>query len=126
MKLMKKATPISHAISTIILTHHHWSRVLVCRAVGIPARSITNFSSAHDTDASMTIDEHYNVDLIPLERLNRDSVWNFHVWNEGWFQRPDLPPGNDGWQAFDATPQESSGGELARHQSVPQRVVCIA
>lgn len=26
------------------------------RAVGIPARSITNFESAHDNDGSMTID----------------------------------------------------------------------
>ena len=35
---------------------------------------------------------------------------NFHVWNEGWFKRPDLPDGNDGWQVFDATPQERSDG----------------
>ena len=36
---------------------------------------------------------------------------NFHVWNESWFKRPDLPDGHDGWQAHDATPQETSFGE---------------
>jgi len=35
---------------------------------------------------------------------------NFHVWNESWFKRPDLPAGHDGWQAHDATPQETSEG----------------
>ena len=35
---------------------------------------------------------------------------NFHVWNEAWFDRPDLPAGYGGWQAFDATPQERSEG----------------
>lgn len=37
-------------------------------------------------------------------------VRNFHVWNESWFKRPDLPDGHDGWQAHDATPQETSEG----------------
>ena len=32
------------------------------------------------------------------------------MWNESWFKRPDLPDGYDGWQAFDATPQELSEG----------------
>lgn len=36
---------------------------------------------------------------------------NFHVWNESWFRRPDLPDGYDGWQAHDATPQEISEGD---------------
>ncbi len=22
-----------------------------------------------------------------------DSIWNFHVWNDVWMSRPDLPPG---------------------------------
>ena len=35
---------------------------------------------------------------------------NFHVWNESWFKRSDLPDGHDGWQAHDATPQETSEG----------------
>ena len=32
------------------------------------------------------------------------------MWNEAWFERPDLPAGYGGWQAFDATPQERSEG----------------
>ena len=32
------------------------------------------------------------------------------MWNESWFKRPDLPAGHDGWQAHDATPQETSYG----------------
>ncbi|KAH0626142.1 hypothetical protein JD844_000935 [Phrynosoma platyrhinos] len=35
---------------------------------------------------------------------------NFHVWNDCWMKRPDLPSGFDGWQVVDATPQESSSG----------------
>ncbi|XP_068710893.1 protein-glutamine gamma-glutamyltransferase K-like [Montipora foliosa] len=79
------------------------------RAIGIPTRSVTNFASAHDTDASMTIDFHFDENGKPLKHLD-DSIWNFHVWNESWFRRPDLPDGHDGWQALDATPQEKSHG----------------
>ena len=38
---------------------------------------------------------------------------NFHVWNDVWMARPDIPCKNheyDGWQAIDATPQEKSDG----------------
>merc|ERR1712178_9268 len=86
----------------------------VARALGIPARSVTNFNSAHDTDGTVTIDYHY--EYTPdgtskiLEEYNKDSVWNFHVWNEAWMARNDLGPHNGGWQAFDATPQEASDG----------------
>lgn len=79
------------------------------RALGLPTRSVTNFESAHDTDGSMTIDFHFDEEGKPLDELN-DSTWNFHVWNESWFKRPDLPDGHDGWQAHDATPQETSEG----------------
>ncbi|XP_022782995.1 coagulation factor XIII A chain-like isoform X1 [Stylophora pistillata] len=79
------------------------------RAIGIPTRSVTNFASAHDSDASMTVDFHFDQDGKPLKEMD-DSVWNFHVWNESWFKRPDLPDGHDGWQAHDATPQETSFG----------------
>ncbi|XP_078356516.1 protein-glutamine gamma-glutamyltransferase K-like [Oculina patagonica] len=57
----------------------------------------------------MTIDFHFDEEGNPLDDLN-DSIWNFHVWNESWFKRPDLPDGHDGWQAHDATPQETSEG----------------
>lgn len=64
----------------------------------------------------------YSPSLIPLfpTRTSRprgtnpaglgDSIWNFHVWNDVWMDRPDLPPGYGGWQAIDATPQETSDG----------------
>ncbi|XP_072165273.1 protein-glutamine gamma-glutamyltransferase K-like [Diadema setosum] len=81
------------------------------RCLGIPSRSVTNFSSAHDTDNSMTIDMVYDADsLEEVEYLSNDSVWNFHVWNEVWMARPDLIEGMGGWQVVDATPQETSEG----------------
>ena len=43
-----------------------------------------------------------------------DSIWNFHVWNDVWMARPDLPRGYGGWQAIDATPQEASDGNKAK------------
>ncbi|XP_035824890.1 annulin [Aplysia californica] len=81
----------------------------IARALGIPTRSVTNFSSAHDMDGSITIDmivdKHGEVD-----EERSDSMWNFHVWNESWMARPDLPAGFGGWQVVDSTPQELSDG----------------
>lgn len=82
-----------------------------CRALGLPCRSVTNFSSAHDTHGSLTIDYFFDDESEPIERLNSDSVWNFHVWNEAWMTRPDIGEEYDGWQAVDATPQEESDGQ---------------
>ena len=48
--------------------------VIVMRALGIPTRSVTNFGSAHDTDASMTIDYHFDEEGEMIHNMN-DSVW---------------------------------------------------
>ncbi|XP_075069071.1 protein-glutamine gamma-glutamyltransferase 5-like [Mixophyes fleayi] len=79
------------------------------RCLGIPTRVVTNFDSAHDTDGNLYIDQYFDEDKM-LSKNTRDSVWNFHVWNESWMERRDLPPGYDGWQVLDATPQETSNG----------------
>uniref|UniRef100_A0A3B4B0V2 Protein-glutamine gamma-glutamyltransferase 2 n=1 Tax=Periophthalmus magnuspinnatus TaxID=409849 RepID=A0A3B4B0V2_9GOBI len=73
----------------------------VARALGIPCRVVTNFESAHDSNADL---------LIEREGPHRKFlVQNYHCWVEGWMTRPDLKnPDFNGWQAFDATPQERS------------------
>lgn len=45
------------------------------RCLGIPARSVTNFESAHDTDGSTTLDYHWGEDDKPIEDKNNDSIW---------------------------------------------------
>ena len=47
---------------------------------------------------------------------------NFHVWNEAWMARPDLPKGYGGWQAVDSTPQEVS---LGLYQTGPAPLAAI-
>ncbi|KAE8633383.1 hypothetical protein XENTR_v10001868 [Xenopus tropicalis] len=82
----------------------------VLRCLGIPGRTITNFASAHDADGNLTFDIYFDENMKPIEDKNRDSVWNYHVWNDCWMTRPDLPAGYSGWQAIDSTPQETSNG----------------
>ena len=49
----------------------------VLRVLGIPSRSITNFSSAHDTNRNRTIDEYYSEEGKKLSYLSNgsDSIW---------------------------------------------------
>ncbi|XP_031617392.1 annulin isoform X1 [Contarinia nasturtii] len=85
----------------------------IARAIGIPSRIITTYSCAHDTQASLTVDYFVDENGKILEELNADSIWNYHVWNELWMDRPDLTNGSltyNGWQAVDSTPQEMSDG----------------
>ncbi|XP_077107749.1 protein-glutamine gamma-glutamyltransferase E-like isoform X1 [Ranitomeya variabilis] len=81
----------------------------VSRALGLPCRIITNYSSAHDSNGNLSIEEYYDVYGDPVEE-SEDSIWNFHCWNEGWMIRTDLGAYYSGWQIFDSTPQEMSDG----------------
>ncbi|CAG5098814.1 Oidioi.mRNA.OKI2018_I69.XSR.g15999.t3.cds [Oikopleura dioica] len=83
------------------------------RTIGIPARSVTNFASAHDTDNTMTIDDFVDEKNNEVKGLSSDSVWNFHVWNEVWLRGTGhWPAVYAGWAAVDATPQEESRGMM--------------
>lgn len=83
----------------------------VLRCLGIPARVIINFQSAHDTDGNLLVDEVYDENGVRDEYESQDSVWNFHAWNEAYLARKDLGPNYGGWQIYDATPQELSEGK---------------
>ncbi|XP_044032118.1 coagulation factor XIII A chain-like [Siniperca chuatsi] len=80
------------------------------RCLGIPARVITNINSAHDNTGNLKTDLIFLTDGTPDRRNTRDSIWNFHCWNEVYIARADLPPGLGGWQVVDSTPQETSDG----------------
>ncbi|XP_075274942.1 LOW QUALITY PROTEIN: protein-glutamine gamma-glutamyltransferase 4 [Opisthocomus hoazin] len=82
----------------------------VMRCLGIPSRCVSNFNSAHDTEENLRVDIYLNEYGEKLNSLSVDSIWNFHVWNDVWMKRTDLPSGFDGWQAVDSTPQERSEG----------------
>ncbi|XP_030176039.1 protein-glutamine gamma-glutamyltransferase Z [Lynx canadensis] len=82
----------------------------VMRCLGVPTRVVSNFRSAHNMDRNLTVDTYYdqNAEMLPTQK--RDKIWNFHVWNECWMIRKDLPPGYNGWQVLDPTPQQTSSG----------------
>ncbi|KAG8565477.1 hypothetical protein GDO81_012870 [Engystomops pustulosus] len=79
------------------------------RCLGIPARVITNFASAHDTDENLIVDRYFDEEGKESSETS-DSIWNFHVWVEAWFARNDIGSAYDGWQVLDSTPQEASEG----------------
>ncbi|XP_028659787.1 coagulation factor XIII A chain-like isoform X3 [Erpetoichthys calabaricus] len=80
------------------------------RCLGIPARVVTNFFSAHDNNGNLKVDVILDDEGKINTYLTKDSIWNYHCWNECWMTRPDLPTGFGGWQVVDATPQETSDG----------------
>lgn len=101
----------------------------LCRSLGIPCRSVTNFVSAHDTNSTLTIDNFFDKDGHKIEGGpdgdNTDSIWNFHAWNDVWMARPDLPKNYGGWQAIDATPQEESSSMCNKMQCGPASLEAV-
>ncbi|XP_043845725.1 protein-glutamine gamma-glutamyltransferase 2 [Dromiciops gliroides] len=81
----------------------------VLRCLGIPARVITNYNSAHDSNANLII-EVITDEAGKILKKDSEMIWNYHCWLEAWMARPDLQPGYNGWQAIDPTPQEKSEG----------------
>lgn len=80
------------------------------RALGIPARVITNYCSAHDNGGNIKANIMLNPDGSVNRKKTRDSIWNYHCWNEVFMKRFDLPDQYSGWQVADCTPQETSDG----------------
>lgn len=67
--------------------------------MGIPSRVVSNLVSAHDANSSLTVDKYFDenneeLEYDPLNPMGADSIWNYHVWNDVWMARPDLPKGN--------------------------------
>ncbi|XP_068996556.1 protein-glutamine gamma-glutamyltransferase 2-like [Embiotoca jacksoni] len=81
----------------------------VSRALGIPCRVVTNFASGHDGQpGDLVIERLFDEDGKRI--IDKDSIWNFHVWVDSWMTRPDLGQRFNGWQISDPTPQETSEG----------------
>ena len=59
----------------------------MCRALGIPARTVSAFVSAHDTDDSLSVDKFFSKTGESISDVNSDSIWNFHVWTDAWMAR---------------------------------------
>lgn len=100
----------------------------ILRAMGIPARAISNFDSAHETPvAPMT----YNQEILRYWDRNSRSmvaevgmIWNFHSWTDVFLNNrySEAPFDGPGWQTTDGTPQELSDG---KYQLGPAPVAAV-
>ena len=72
-------------------------------------------------------EEHLFGNSIASGASNKDSIWNFHVWNEAWMSRDDLPdPSYGGWQVIDSTPQEESESKTSIKRNLQQKLTIIS
>ena len=49
--------------------------LVVLRSLGIPSRPVTNFVSAHDTDATRSVDYYLDPNYEEVARMCSDSIW---------------------------------------------------
>ena len=59
------------AVAQCPLSTHH----AVLRTLGIPSRPLSNFVSAHDTDANRAVDYYYDESYNLISDLSADSIW---------------------------------------------------
>ncbi|XP_074145511.1 protein 4.2 isoform X3 [Sminthopsis crassicaudata] len=81
----------------------------VLRSLGIPARVITIYDSAQDTQGALTVNEYYDQNGLPNGEHKGSRICIFQVLTECWMARPDLPPGYGGWQLVDSSLQKEGG-----------------
>jgi len=86
------------------------------RSAGMCSRIVTNFGSGKNLNPRQD-------DII--DWASDDSVWNFHVWNEAWFCRTDMPGlyKSAGFQVLDSTPQIVSTNSLYCCGPTPVRLL---
>lgn len=51
------------------------NHVTVCRALGIPCRTITAYSAAHDTHNALTVDYFVDENGQVMDEMSSDSIW---------------------------------------------------
>merc|ERR1739838_848490 len=77
----------------------------LCRTLGLPARPVTGYITAQDTQDSLTIDRYIDRYGDVLEqgtkRDQSDALWVFHAWCDVWMHRSDKSTEDSGWQAVD-------------------------
>ena len=59
----------------LLLRNLHFLYTAVLRSLGIPSRPITNFASAHDTDANRAIDFYFDSSYEEIPHMSADSIW---------------------------------------------------
>ncbi|XP_074145513.1 protein 4.2 isoform X5 [Sminthopsis crassicaudata] len=84
----------------------------VLRSLGIPARVITIYDSAQDTQGALTVNEYYDQNGLPNGEHKGSRICIFQVLTECWMARPDLPPGYGGWQLVDSSLQKEGGANV--------------
>ncbi|KAG9473949.1 protein 4.2-like isoform X2 [Eleutherodactylus coqui] len=106
---------------------HHWvfAAILctVLRCLGIPARVVTNYNSAYNTEQTLHKEIYYDKNGARIHRSRNDSIWHYHIWNECWMKRRDLIQEYSGWQVLDATAQLKYSGALYCSGPVPVRAI---
>jgi len=77
----------------------------LCRTLGLPARPVTGYISAQDSQDTLTIDRYIDRYGDVLEqgpkRDQSDALWVFHAWCDVWMHRSDKSSQDSGWQAVD-------------------------